>query len=72
MGPHVGTHLWVFAFHVCYVFGSNTSAAVVSNLRKSIQKGSIPVAWNNLRKLVVFQEVKLEVVTLREICLPVS
>ena len=71
-GTPRGNTLLDFAFHVCYVLGSNASAAVVSNLRKSIQKDSILVAWNNLRKSVVFQEVKLEVVTLREIYLPVS
>lgn len=71
MEPLVGIHFRVFVFHVCYLLGSNTSAAAVSNLWKSIQKDSIPVAWNNLRKLVVFQEVNLEVVTLRKIYLPV-
>ena len=71
MEPQVGICFWIFVFHVCYLLGSNTSAAVVSNLRKSIQEDRIPVAWNNLGKPVVFQEVKLEGVTLRRIYLPV-
>ena len=55
-----------------YLFGSNTTTAVVSNLGKSIRKDTVPMAWKNLRKLVVFQEVNLEDVMLRKIYLPVS
>lgn len=52
---------------VYYLFASNTSTEVDSKLGKGIRRDSVPLGRNNLRKFILFQDVKLEDVTFKNL-----
>lgn len=49
------------------LFEFSVSNVVLSNLWKTVRKDGIPTGCDNLRKLVLFQRVKLENVTIKNI-----